>query len=258
MIIIGMGWLGKEIAHQAQTQGWNVGGSMRRPDLHPIQENNVRVFRFDANHELAENHLPEADCWLIALPPSSAVIITYYKLIEALCHAAIQKQVKQICFTSSTSVYDEKSGNYDEQSATSESARAQILLDAEQLVLQSQRNPLIVRLGGLIGADRNPSLFAKNSHLFGNEPVNMIHQKDAAAAILHLIKAQQIGIFNAVAPEHPLRSDFYTASFSQNGQEAPHLVHGIHPVKRTIDSRKLTETGFIFEYPNPCNFPMKA
>jgi nucleoside-diphosphate-sugar epimerase len=157
---------------------------------------------------------------------------------------------------SSTSVYPKKTGHWKEdQFFEAETPEAQSILDAEKVVLSSNKQAIILRLSGLVGYERNPARFG-TSRLPANEPVNMIHRDDAIGVITRLLELEHIeGIFNGCSPMHPNRQAFYTAGAAALGVESPNLQTSVDALARTIDCEKLlAATQYDFQKENPLDF----
>jgi len=114
---------------------------------------------------------------------------------------------------SSTSVYGKNAGEFDETSLTNpdtESSKA--LCNVEQSLMNQNIPSVIIRLGGLVGEDRNPIIQLQNRKISNPEGcINFIHQIDAVRGIMTLLEETKIdGIYNLVSPHHPLRKKYYT------------------------------------------------
>ena len=86
-------------------------------------------------------------------------------------------------------------------------------LNTKQLNTNTNFKTTVVRFGGLIGDDRHPIKFLAGRKNIENPdaPINMIHQEDCIGIIEKIIHADSWNeTFNAVAPFHPSRKDYYT------------------------------------------------
>ena len=70
---------------------------------------------------------------------------------------------------------------------------------------------IIIRLGGLVGKDRNPIVYLQNKKITNPDGrINFIDQIDAINGVLVLLKQPQIeGVYNLVSPHHPSRREYY-------------------------------------------------
>jgi nucleoside-diphosphate-sugar epimerase len=257
--IIGCGWLGKELLLSLSL----ISNSIITSTKHEISadksnQSKRKNLLFDIYEGESFPKKLAAKTVIILIPPSSAnQEQSYENAIESFVKNCLDLGTERIIYSSSTGVYENVSGVYSESDTLGDRIKSKLLRRVEESVLQC-RNGLIIRFGGLINSERNPSKFGINSKLPGNEPINMVHQTDAVNSILYLININAHGVYNVVAPEHPSRSEFYNSAFKQNDQEPIDLIHSQNPVNRVISSDKLIQSGYSFIYPNPLQFPMKV
>ena len=87
-------------------------------------------------------------------------------------------------------------------------------MEAEELLLNNINfHTTILRFGGLIGEGRHPIHFLAGRKDIENPeaPINLIHQADCIGIIEAIIKRDFFGeTFNAVAPFHPSRKEYYS------------------------------------------------
>src|SRR5690606_15302388 len=84
----------------------------------------------------------------------------------------------------------------------------------------------VIRLGGLIGPGRHPGRFfsGKKNVPNGMAPVNLIHLDDCIGLIEAVIEKNiWNGVFNACAPQHPSRQEFYSNAAKSAGLPLPHF-----------------------------------
>ena len=137
-----------------------------------------------------------------------------------------KSRIKKVVFVSSTSVYSDEILVVDETTITNPATESgKQLLEVEYL-LKSNKNfkTTIVRFGGLIGEDRNPIKFllGKKNVENPNSPINFIHQNDCIGILKKIIENNVWNeTFNAVAPFHPTRKEYYTRKAIELGLEIP-------------------------------------
>jgi hypothetical protein len=116
-----------------------------------------------------------------------------------------------------------------------------------------------LRFGGLIGEDRHPIRFlAGRKNLENPEaPINLIHQTDCIGIIMTILRQAQHDkwewneTFNAVAPFHPSREQYYTQKAIDLGLELPQFNSESPPFGKTILSTKVENVlGYTFSKPN--------
>jgi nucleoside-diphosphate-sugar epimerase len=177
----------------------------------------------------------------------------YTEIIQEWLEYLKGSPVQKIIFLSSTSVYLPIDGIINEES---EVHMDSIIFKAEQLIEQSKIPHLILRLGGLMGADRYVGKYYSGKQVDrANGPVNYIHLDDAVQFTLSAINCDLVGIFNLVAPEHPLRKDVVEQSCLKHQLPLPtgYLYNEIAP--KIISSEKITNTlDLAFIHPNPIDF----
>jgi len=257
--ILGCGWLGTAVARKLKEQHIQHTGFVRSIDsVNQLKAEGINAILYDACDSTNFPQKLSIDILIIALPPSSAIgNKSYDEIISENISAGKKEAIKQFVFTSSTGVYSDETGVYKEDGILSNSGRAQNLLTAENALVKNCNNYIIVRLGGLNDQNRNPSRYGKNTKLTGNELINMIYKDDAVDAILHLISEGADGIYNVVAPIHPMRSAFYNSALNQNSIHSLQMIEAEFPTARIVNSDKLIKSGYTFKFPDPVNFPMK-
>jgi len=163
-----------------------------------------------------------------------------------------------IILMSSTSVYKEFEGEVDE---TARITQKSTQVQAEELMLSLREKLLILRLGGLMGKDRIAGRW-KSVSTFTDGPVNYIHQDDVIAIVQKMIdKKIQEGVFNLVAPEHPLRSQVHQKNSEKFGFELGSFTKETPDGRfqglsdRVVNADKIIKTlEYAFIYPNPLEF----
>lgn len=169
--------------------------------------------------------------------------------------------VKKLIFVSSTGIYPALTADkkYTEDfPLTHENTGNDILLRAEEMMGKDRNYDLtIVRFGGLMGKDRIPGkYFSAKENVAGRTRVNFIHQNDAVRLLAWVIEKELWNqTFNGVAPIHPLRRDIYEKNAFELGL-APPASYQKEPegIDRLISSKKILETGFEFQFPDPLDF----
>jgi len=219
--IIGCGWLGKPLA------------------THLSQDHHLSCFNRDATHQ----DFWDNDIFIIC-------ISTKDKYLQSLSSFLLKIPSKaSIIFMSSTSVYKEFNKDVTEDTLIHQKS---IQKEAEEL-MQKVSNPLLIlRLGGLMGKDRIAGKWKSNTH-FINSPVNYIHQEDILCIVQKLIEQKiDMGIFNLVAPLHPLRSEVHEKNAHDFGFDLGSFK-GLS--QRTVNSNKIINTlEYTFIHPDPLLF----
>lgn len=223
--VLGLGYLGRPLAQKLYEQGAAVAALKRRLTSDDINLP-IRLDCIDLNNATAfqtafwAQYWADKTVWIALLPPSA--VADYEAVMRNWIALAGRFGISHIVFGSSIGVYGDAARECDEHSPPqpqTESARR--TLAAENMLLQSGiANIDILRLGGLYSAERHPltSLLKRPSVSGAHRPVNMLHQ-DAAVAALYQAACTPAGIRirNIVAPQHPLKHEFYRAEAAKLG-----------------------------------------
>jgi nucleoside-diphosphate-sugar epimerase len=181
-----------------------------------------------------------------------------------------RSSIENVLFISSTSVYGDTSSfdcaQDDVLSVTEETKTCPDTESGKQLVQVEQllqNNPnfktIILRFGGLIGEDRHPIKFLSGRKNIYNPdaPINLIHQEDCIGIILEIIQHAQHNqlewteTFNATAPFHPSRREYYTQIAHDLSLDLPEFNDDNSSFGKTISSSKIENfLEYTFKKPN--------
>jgi len=221
--VIGCGWLGKPLA------------------LELLNSFSVECFSRDKTKE--NSSFWQSDTIVIAINTKDNYLKTLQKIAELV------KPTCNIILMSSTSVYREFDEEVDE---CVKITKTTLQKEAEDLMLSLKQRVLILRLGGLMGGDRVSGKW-KSISTFSDGPVNYIHKADAINITKKMIEnSVTSGIYNLVAPMHPLRSEVH----KKNSEKfAPSLGSFEGMTKRVVSSDTLVKSlDYTFLYPDPLEF----
>ena len=260
--IVGLGWLGLPLALHLKELGWCVKGSKQSPDdAQKLHQLGIETYPFSLSDEM--KRLPDhirplfnVDALIITLPPSSFSSQQYCEYLAFLTNQAKKQGVQHLIFTSSTSVFPNISGQFDESSQLSaETEMGKTLIQAEQYLFQSGISHCdILRLAGLIGKQRHPVKFLAGKHnLKGYSPVNLVHLEDCIQAITALLmNPNGLRTYHLCAPIHPTRAEYYTKAAACYDLFTPQFECSDSDPKRIIMADKICrDLGFAYRYPNP-------
>ena len=261
--IIGLGWLGLPLARYLKTNGWCVKGSKQsNEDAQKLCRIGIETYPFSLSEKM--NALPDniqslfdVDALIITLPPSRFSSQQYCEHLAFLANQAKKQGVQHLIFTSSTSVFPDISGQFDESSQLSaEIEIGKTLIQAELCLFQSEiAHCDILRLAGLVGKQRHPVKFlAGKRHLKqGNSPVNLAHLEDCIQAITALLmNPNGLRAYHLCAPIHPTRAEYYTKAAVFYDLSIPQFECSDSDPKRIIMADKICrDLGFAYRYPNP-------
>ncbi|MDF5539224.1 NAD-dependent epimerase/dehydratase family protein, partial [Vibrio parahaemolyticus] len=154
----------------------------------------------------------------------------YAQQWQILANAAKQNNVEKLLMISSTTVYPNLASDMEEADASLSLAaespyfsdNARIMLQAEQHVIDSNINFVILRCSGLIGPDRHPSRFAARLQQVSRKaPANMLHQDDAVSAAKFALGNLSNQVINVTTPHTVSKAEFYQAAINKIGSEIP-------------------------------------
>lgn len=265
--IIGLGWLGEPLGFFLLEKGLQVLGSTTSAEKQDrLSQKGIQAVRFSLNPHpegVGFNALFQSQILVVNIPPrarsgNGAFHLEQIKYLRSLIdNSSIQK----VIFVSSTGIYPEVASEkkYSEHFPLSqENTGNDTIFWAEELMAKDRNFELtIVRFGGLMGDDRIPGkYFSGREHVAGHTRVNFIHRIDAVRMLAWVIeKGLWNETFNGVAPIHPLRREIYGKNALDLGIAPPASYQNEPEGKdRLIDSSKILDTGFVFDYPDPLGF----
>jgi len=259
--ILGCGWLGLSLAKSLLSKGYEVKGSTTSESKLDVLKNaGILPFQIQLEeHQIIgniEDFLNEMHVLVIDIPPglrrdfSTSLEMTFVNKIKNLIPFIEKSGIQKVVFVSSTSVYgdgfpiveisEETKPNPDTESGKQ-------LVIAETLL---QSNPhfktTVIRFGGLLGEDRHPIKFLAGKTNVENPvaPVNMIQREDCIGIIEEILKQVQYDnwgeIFNAVAPQHPSRKEYYHKKAQLLNLPLPIFAEHLESKGKIISSKKVT------------------
>lgn len=257
--IAGLGWLGLPLARKLQVLGFSVKGTVTRlENATELQKKGFDAYPMTITEQgvngSSNAFLMELDIVIVMIPPGlrrntgADYVLKMSHFLEHIKKAEIEKCI----FVSSTSVYADHQGLVTETVAPKpESEAGRQLLQVEQLFSNSLSQTTILRFGGLIGGSRQPVryLAGRENLSGGNAPVNLIHREDCLNIILEIIKQDCFGVtFNAVAPIHPKKKEYYVKKAEELQLVPPHYSESEEASSyKQVDSENLRKIlGYSF------------
>lgn len=237
--ILGAGWLGSPLAFKLKENGHILKVSTTTQEkILFFEQNNIESFIINIGtenqNESIDRLLADTDILIITLPPGRTQNVedNYTEKINRIIPFVEKHKIKEVVFTSSTTVYLSLKGEVNEETPiVPVSEMDKQIYEIENLLLKNNHfNAAILRLGGLIGEDRHPVWFIIKREAVedANNPVNMIHRNDIIRFFEKIVTNPIPNeIFNIVAPIKENRRDFYT-------REAQNL--GLSPLPKFIDN----------------------
>lgn len=261
--ILGGGWLGQALARFYSNKGKNIRISTTTSSkVETFTSNGWEAFVLQLQADVIEgdfdSFLSNLDVLIINIPPSKA----FGKLDVALqqwIHLYGNQLTFPVVWISSTSVFED-APNFpvftEEDIPNGSDVSSRVLIGCEQQIAKLSTPWHIIRLGGLLGADRHPIKF-----LFGrvdipnpNAPVNMIVQEDVVLLIDKILQSKLSNhIWHGVHPIHPKRVEFYTLAAEKRNIIAPIFSTNKKEVGKCISGEKTQEI-LDFQYTQKIDF----
>ncbi|MEA3521972.1 MAG: hypothetical protein U9R50_03280, partial [Campylobacterota bacterium] len=156
--------------------------------------------------------------------------------LETLKYIALHVRTEaRVILMSSISVYREFDMEVDEETSIS---KIGLQYEAEQLIQNLKTHVITLRLGGLMGEDRVAGRWSRVKN-FTDGIVNYVHRDDVIGVVKNLIISDvSHGLFNVVAPLHPLRSQVHQNNAKKFGFEIGTFAGMSH---RKVSSKRLLE-----------------
>lgn len=261
--ILGCGWLGLPLAKSLLEKGFSVKGSTTSLEkISLLEQTGILTFKIflDENeiHGDIESFLENSEILIIDIPPKlrGNSKENFVDKIKNLIPFIENAKVEKVLFVSSTSVYADDNLSVNETTKPQPDTESGKQLLETEMILQNNKNfkTTIVRFGGLIGGNRHPVYFLSGKQNLENPEasINLIHQTDCIGILESIIDKDCFGeIFNAVAPFHPSRKDYYTQKATEFGLAIPEFDTAKSSVGKTINSIKVESVlNYTFQQPN--------
>jgi nucleoside-diphosphate-sugar epimerase len=217
--ILGCGWLGFPLTKHLKNKSYPIKGSSRNKNkLELLDKNGIIPFELDIENQHRE------DYWEKFLTSDILVVDIPNKNIEAhsqFANLIRNSEIKQIIYTSSTSVY------LPTEDPVEESSKLNIenpLVAIEKIYQNTGIPTTILRLSGLVGPDRHPGRFFRRrpEAALAKVPINLVHLEDVIRVMDWVLKQVLIDdVFNVTSLEHPLKFDFYSKAYQAYFEKPP-------------------------------------
>lgn len=249
--ILGCGWLGFPLAKRLLAKGYPVKGSTTSSEkLSELEKSGIEPYLIALTENEIDGNitgfLHETEILIIDIPPKlrGPEKENFVAKIQLLISYIEESSVQKVIFVSSTSVYaDDNSVITESTIPQPDTESGKQLLQAEQLLQNNTHfKTTILRFGGLIGTNRHPIHFLAGRQNLENPdgPVNLIHQNDCIGIILKIIEKESWNeLFNAVAPFHPSRKEYYTQKATELNLDTPEFNHDPPSNGKTLLSDKV-------------------
>ena len=261
--ILGCGWLGLPLAKSLLQKGFSVNGSTTSTEKILVLKNSgISSFEIILEGKTISGNIQEflkgSETLIIDIPPKlrGNSKENFIEKMETLIPYIENSTVKNVLFVSSTSVYAEDNSIVTEDTKPEpETEGGRQLLAVEQILFRNSHfKTTTLRFGGLIGEDRNPVRFLSGRKDIESPKafINLIHQEDCIGIILKIIEKESWNeTYNAVAPFHPSREDYYTQKAVELNLVAPEFNYEMPTFGKIILSNKVENSlEYTFKKPN--------
>ena len=265
VLIAGCGYVGQATADLFRGRGWEVEGwTASAESAAQLSDKPYPIIAVDVSHRDQVNAHPENFDAVIHCASTRGGDVDLYRRVylEGARNLLDRFVGSTILFTSSTSVYGQKNGEWVTEESETAPARdtGQILLEAERIILGS--GGIVTRLAGIYGPGRSALLqkFLKGHAAVDPQDdryVNQVHRDDIAAALLHLLDRQTRApeIYNVVDNEPILQSECYRWLSEKLNRPLPPPARSTPVPKRgasnkRVSNAKLRGIGWVPRYPS--------
>jgi nucleoside-diphosphate-sugar epimerase len=262
IVIVGCGDLGTRLAHVLSDKGHQVTGLKRHP---PSHDDRIRYMAADIASGTGLDAMDmNFDQLFFIVTPDGRSESDYRAVYETGLNNLLAKLPEcPWIFVSSTSVYAQALGEWvDEDSpAEPQTVTSQLIRKAEQRLIESNPDNVIVRFSGIYGPGRESLLkMAAQSPAIQKEPpyfTNRIHQQDCVGVLAFLLEQRLTG--RKLEPCY-LASDDDPAPLWDVISWLAERMHCPPPVAKVVgtdavmnkrcSNRRLKDLGYQFRYPD--------
>ena len=248
--ILGTGWLGFELAISLK-QKYKIKVSSRTAEKIKIYEDEgLASYILNEDNLDSLEQLLETNYLFINFPPSK--FNDYVSFLSKIYNHKSIKNIQKIIFISSTSIYPNIQGLFDEEYEIKESS-SKLVFEAENLI--KEKSDVIFRVAGLVGGSRYFGKRSANKVVeYPKTPINFVHRNDVIEATKFVIENYINGIFNLCSKEHPTKEEIYSFNSKKYDFEKPIFLDNKEFLNRLIDGSKIEKLGFTYKYNNAFGF----
>ncbi len=248
--ILGTGWLGFELAISLK-QKYKIKVSSRTAEKIKIYEDEgLASYILNEDNLDSLEQLLETNYLFINFPPSK--FNDYVSFLSKIYNHKSIKNIQKIIFISSTSIYPNIQGLFDEEYEIKESS-SKLVFEAENLI--KEKSDVIFRVAGLVGGSRYFGKRSANKVVeYPKTPINFVHRNDVIEATKFVIENYINGIFNLCSKNHPTKEEIYSFNSKKYDFEKPIFLDNKEFLNRLIDGSKIEKLGFTYKYNNAFEF----
>ncbi|GJL68045.1 MAG: NAD(P)-dependent oxidoreductase [Nitrospirales bacterium] len=183
LVVLGTGYTGRRIYHQAREAGWNVFATSRMPDVHLSDISPAHRIHFDLTQPETWRSIPTPAHLIWCFPATPLPMVQKF-------FTSRPGESGRILVMGSTSAYGTNCGAVTEQTPVNmDLPRVQ-----GEEYLRTQLGAVVMRLAGLYGPGRHVLDWMRKGRI-RNTPkwVNLLHVEDAAGICLRALERAQNG-----------------------------------------------------------------
>lgn len=265
IFIFGSGFLGSKLAAHFKSKGNLVTVTTTSPSkVEALKDVASQVVLLDSSTDL-KKCLTHQETLIVCTAPKSGQGYreAYLETAEQLKNALKENTyVKHLIYTSSCSVYGEKSGDWvdENQSLEPVNSNQQILVDAEKIYLNQISSSIkvtVFRLGEIYGLEKSMEskimrLCDSKMPVNGSHYTNLIHVQDVVKAFDFSTLKQMPGVFNLCNDSHLTRKELYQkwcAFLKINPPQFDPHYKSAHRGNKRVSNQKIKLHGFQFMHP---------
>ncbi|MBI1620879.1 SDR family oxidoreductase [Aquamicrobium sp. cd-1] len=271
MFIFGVGYSGREIARQAKSRGWQIGGTTRSEHKAAgLRAEGIEAHLFDGKTLTAElaDALAETTHLVVSIAPGESDPV-----LAAARDAIVSdmRHLRWVGYLSTVGVYGDHDGAWVDEATPCRpvSKRSVQRLSAENawehLGNEINLPVAILRLAGIYGPGRNALVNLANGTarriIKPGQVFNRIHVADIAAGVLHLAGAARSGIFNLSDDEPCPPQDVvdYAADLMRieppaeiefSDADMTPMARSFYSENKRVKNAALKDAGGVLSYPN--------
>lgn len=244
--ILGTGWLGFELAKSFKSDYEIKVSSRNEEKIKMYEEEGFSSYILNENNLESLDNLLETDYLFINFPPSK--FNDYLGFLNKIYNHKKIKNIDKIFFISSTSIYPNSVGFFDENFKI-ETSSSKIVFDAETLILN--KSDVIFRVSALVGANRVSGRRLSNKLVeFPKSVINFVHRNDVISATKFAVENNLCGIYNLCCKEHPSKEELYSFNAKKYDFALPVFSDKEEFLNRIIDGSKIEKEGFVYKHNN--------
>lgn len=263
VLVIGCGYVGRELALGLARDGWDVTGWTRTDaSAQPLRAAGLRMIAADAADRHSWGGVPrDFACAVLCAATRGGSAEDYRSVyLASMSHlAAHVGPGTHLVFASSTAVYGQDDGSWvhEHSPAIPDTETARVLLEAEEVCLAA--GGAVARIAGIYGPGRSGPLRLLRSGEArigpdGGRWMNQIHRDDVASALRFLGERRARGIFN-VCDDRPVRQrEFYLWLAHRLGlappPEGPGRASRRGLTNKRVSNQKVRSLGWKAKFPS--------